>query len=214
MATSPRRSLIAIALVGFAFTLTACGKAGEMGMEKIIESQGGGNVDLDLDGDKGFSVQTEDGGMTIDKDGNFVITDASGSIVTGRADADDGSYSVESDDGDFSYGTTDEIPDSWPTNVPRPDDLSITSVTSIESTDGNSFQLAGTTADIDRFVAGYVAQLEAGGFTSEASSDYDGEPSWTAVFDGPFGVILTVLAYEGEDPIVSVMVIPSSATDE
>ena len=205
-----RRPLILLGLAGSAFAFTGCQKASETGLEKIIESQGGSDVDLDLNGDGGFSMKTEDGGMSIDEDGNFVITDASGSVVTGNADAETGEFSVETEDGSFSSGTSDEIPDSWPSEVPRPDDLTIISVTSVTSPEGNTFQVAGTVDDVETFIASYVAELEASGLRSEAPVDYNGEESWAAVFEGGYGVILNVVAFDGSDTTVSVMVFPPS----
>jgi len=59
-----RRPLIILCAAGFAFSLTACGNATESGLEKIIESEGGGDVDIDLNGDDGVSIQTEDGSFS------------------------------------------------------------------------------------------------------------------------------------------------------
>ncbi len=207
-----RRPLIVLGVTGFALSLTACGKASETGLEKLIESQGGGDVGLDLNGDGGFSVQTEDGGMSIDENGNFVITDANGSVVTGNADAETGRLNVQTEDGSFSSGTSDEIPEEWPSEVPRPDALTIVSVTSMQSPEGSTFQVAGTIDDVKAFLANYVAQLEASGFSSETPVEYNGdEVVWAAVFEGPYDVILNVLAGEGADSSsISVMVLPSS----
>lgn len=58
------RPLIILCAAGFAFSLTACGNATESGIEKLVESQGGGDVDVDLDGDDGVSIQTEDGSFS------------------------------------------------------------------------------------------------------------------------------------------------------
>ena len=71
--TTIARTVITLAAAGLVVGLTACGNATESGIEQLIESQGGGDVDLDLDGDGGFSVQTEEGGMTIDEDGNLSL---------------------------------------------------------------------------------------------------------------------------------------------
>ena len=105
-----RRPLIACVAAGAVLSLTACGNAAETGVEKLIESQGGGDVDLDLNGDGGLSVQTEEGGMSIDEDGNFVITDANGSVVTGNADSESGEFNMESEDGSFRVDSSGETP--------------------------------------------------------------------------------------------------------
>jgi hypothetical protein len=77
---------------------TACGDSAESGIEKLIEQQGGPKVDFDLDGDDGFSFQTEEGGISFDADGNFTVTDEDGEVLTGTADAD-GNLTIESDNG-------------------------------------------------------------------------------------------------------------------
>lgn len=59
-----RRPLVIFCAAGFAFSLTACGNATETGLENVIESETGGDVDVDLDGDDGVSIQTEDGSFS------------------------------------------------------------------------------------------------------------------------------------------------------
>lgn len=59
-----RRPLAIFCAAGFAFSLTACGNATETGLENVIESETGGDVDVDLDGDDGVSIQTEDGSFS------------------------------------------------------------------------------------------------------------------------------------------------------
>lgn len=201
-----------LGVTGFSLALTGCGNATETGLEKLIQSETGGDVKLDLNGDNGFSVQTEDGGMSIDEDGNFIITDADGQVVTGNADAEGGDFNVETEDGSFSTGMTDEIPDNWPSEVPRPDALTIVSVTSMDAPEGSTLQVTGTTGDIEGFIANYVAQLEASGFDSETPVEFTGdEVSWAAIFQGPYGIVLNVFPGEGEDiSSVSVMVLPPS----
>ena len=163
-----RRPLIALATTGIVLSLTACGNASETGIEKLIESQGGGDVDLDLGKDGGFSVQTEEGGMSIDEDGNFVITDANGSVVTGNADSDTGEFVVESDDGSFSSGSTTELPEEWPSEIPEPDALAIVSASVISSDTEQAITVTGT-ADDEGFVEDYGGVLESAGFDEQST---------------------------------------------
>lgn len=53
--------------------LTACGDSAESGVEKLIDEQGDGDGDVDINSDDGgFSIQTEDGSMTVEgEDGGF-----------------------------------------------------------------------------------------------------------------------------------------------
>ena len=163
-----RRPVITLATIGIAIAFTACGNATESGVEQLIESQGGGDVDLDLDGDGGFSVQTEDGGMSIDEDGNFVITDADGSVVTGNADAETGEFVVESDDGSFSSGSTTELPEEWPSEIPEPDALAIVSASVISSDTEQAITITGTSDD-EGFVESYGSVLESAGFDEQST---------------------------------------------
>lgn len=100
--------------VGAALILTsACGSASEAvaerATEKAIESQTGGNVDIDTDGD--------------------------------------GEVTIETEDGDLSFGST-EVPDSWPEDVPLPDDLEVSSASEIPNAnnEGPLVSITGTTS--------------------------------------------------------------------
>lgn len=161
--TRVTRLLVVAAAVA---ALTACGKAAETGLEKVIEQQGGGNVDINTD-DGGISIQTEDGSMTIDEDGNFVVTDENGETITGNAD--DESFNVESEDGSFTAGSADELPDSWPSDVPTPDGLAITSAFVISEATADGMSVNGT-VDGEGFLDDYGTKLEAAGF--ETTSEY------------------------------------------
>ena len=171
--TTIARTVITLAAAGLVVGFTACGNATESGIEQLIESQGGGDVDLDLDGDGGFSVQTEEGGMTIDEDGNFVITDADGSVITGDVDADGGGINVESDDGSFSAGATTELPDEWPSEIPEPDGLAINSASVIGSDTEQAITVSGS-VDSDEFVDSYGAALDSAGFDEESTFSSNG----------------------------------------
>jgi len=201
--------LAVVIAAGAAVMLSACSDAAESGIEQLIEQQGGGNVDINSD-DGSFSIQTEDGSMTIDDEGNFVITDENGETITGNADGEDGSFAVESEDGSFSSSSTSELPEDWPSEVPTPDGLTITTATSMDATDGSAIQLSGTTDDAASFVAGYTADLERSGFTAEADAVYEGEENWAAVYEnGTYTVVLNVVAFGGETPVVGLGVFSS-----
>ena len=165
-------SIILLGAASLAVTFSACDSAAESGLEGLIESQSGGDVELDLDGG-GFSMQTEDGQMSVDEDGNMIITDADGNIVTGGIDAESGEFNVESEDGSFSIGATTELPEQWPGDVPQPDGLSIESATVIGSDSEQAVSVAGSVSGPE-FVDSYEGALLAAGFTEESSFTSEG----------------------------------------
>src|SRR5690606_3086042 len=130
--------------------------------ERLIESQAGGDVDVDLRGDGGFSIDTEDGGMTIDENGNFVITGADGETVVGNADGDDGGFNVESDDGNFRMDSSGDIPPEWPDDVPEPARFAGATSSIQSNADELAIALSGT-SDPD-FIEEYGAALVSAGF--------------------------------------------------
>ena len=198
----PVTRLALVVAGGATVMLSACGDSAETGIEQLIEQQSGGNVDIDSD-DGSFSIQTEDGSMTVDENGNFVVTDADGSVITGNADSESGEFNIESEDGSFSSGSTSELPEDWPADVPTPDGMTITTASSMESTDGSAIQLSGTTDDPASFVADYTAQLETAGFTPQAEAVYDGEENWASVYENSaYTVVLNVVAFDDERPVI------------
>jgi hypothetical protein len=197
--SSPTRTVVTLAAVGaMALALTGCGNATESGIEQLIESQGGGDVDLDLGDNGGFSVQTEEGGMSIDEDGNFVVTDESGSVVTGNVGAEgDGGFSAESADGSFRVDVSGEIPDEWPNDVPQPEGIEGASATVTESPTELAITITGE-AD-ESFVDDYGSALESAGY--ERTSNFESDANITRV-------------YENETWAVSVNVFPGDATTQ
>lgn len=84
---------------------TACGGGDSLAeglIENRIESEAGvDGVDIDLDSGE-FRIETEDGTFEFDADG-------------------EGNFTVENDDGTFTQEALGEIPDNFPSDVPRPE---------------------------------------------------------------------------------------------
>jgi flagellar basal body rod protein FlgG len=202
-----RRPLLTLATIGIVITFTACGNAAESGVEQLIESQGGGDVDLDLDGDGGFSVETEEGGMSIDEDGNFVITDADGSVVTGNADSESGDFTAETEDGSFRIDASGEIPEEWPSDVPSPEGIDGASSTVSQSATELAITVTGQ-AD-ETFVEDYGSTLEANGF--ERTSNFESEANITRVYENGTWTVSVNSFPDGDTSQIAISLFPVSS---
>ena len=182
-------------------TTVGCGKSPtEIGVEKIIESQTGGDVDLDFDDDGGYSIKTEDGSMTIDEDGNFEVVDKDGEVITGSGDSD-GNMTFEGDDGSFTMSQGSDIPDEWPSDVPIPDGFAVSSSSVMgDGADGTAITLGGTTDDGEAFASGYAAALAAAGF--ESDSEYSTDDMYTASYtNDAWAVTFGVTDYDSDHQV-------------
>jgi hypothetical protein len=202
-----RRPLTALATIGIVVAFTACGNSTESGVEQLIESQGGGDVDLDLDGDGGFSVQTEEGGMSIDEDGNFVITDADGSVVTGNADSESGEFTAESEDGSFRIDASGEIPEEWPSDVPSPEGIEGASSTVTQSSTELAITVTGQAGE--SFVDDYGSTLEDNGF--ERTSSFESDANITRVYENGTWTVSVNSFPDGESSQIAVSLFPASS---
>jgi hypothetical protein len=207
ISTATRRPLIALATIGIVIGFTACGDSSESGVENLIESQTEGDVDVDLDGDGGFSVETEEGGMSIDEDGNFVITDADGSVVTGNADSETGEFTAESEDGSFRIDASGEIPEEWPSDVPSPEGIEGASATVTQSATELAITVTGQAGE--SFVDDYGSTLEDSGF--ERTSNFESDANITRVFENETWTVSVNSFPDGDATQVAVSVFPSSS---
>jgi flagellar basal body rod protein FlgG len=201
-----RRCAIVLAIAGMV-ALSACGDSTESGVEELIESQGNGDVDVDLEGDGGFSVQTEEGGMSIDEDGNFVITDADGSVVTGNADSESGEFTAESEDGSFRIDASGEIPEEWPSDVPSPEGIEGASATVTQSATELAITVTGQ-AD-ESFVDDYSSTLEDAGY--EQTSNFESDANVTRVYENDAWTVSINSFPDGDTSQVAVSLFPSSS---
>ena len=153
-----------------AMAVVAAGCSGEDLAERVvenrIESESGGDVDIDLD-DGDMSIRSDDGEFSIEVDEN------DGSVSISGVD-DDGEFTIESEDGETVFRSEDgetvmssgaDLPDDFPGDVPIPDGLSVEFSQRMETPDGTVFSVIGMVpGDPAEVSADYVARLESAGF--------------------------------------------------
>lgn len=243
----PRRiALSATAAAVLAVTASGCGaiveRASEAAIERAVESENGGDVEIDFDsGDGTFRVESSEGDITFSADDDGISidgTDANGDDfsldadeggIQGESDAggsididqdgdgtitatgDDGEVTefdidtdgengrvvVQSDDGESVFRSGQGIPEQWPGGVPRPDGL--TDVNSSYAADSATvfIVVAGqSSGGVDEFADAYISDLEAAGFVEE--SNYSDQSSRSGTFTrGGENVALNVSSLGG-----------------
>lgn len=195
------------AAVAACLAFSACGaiaeKITEEGAERIIEAETGEDVELDFDnGDGSFSVQTEDGSFSLNEDGDFVVTGEDGEVFTGSADDDGlvvldedgnsvvdvsgdgetGEITMQGEDGESVFRMVTEIPAEWPSEVPRPEGLTIESG-SFVSADGETVMTVLGVPGGDgaiRYVEAYTAALESSSMIETGRFDSASDGTETA----------------------------------
>jgi hypothetical protein len=193
--TTHRSSRILALGAGVALAVASCGgNATESGIEKLIEQQTGGDVDLDFDnGSGGFSIDTEEGSMRMDADGNFVVTGPDGEVITGNADSETGGFAMESADGSFRVSDDGSFPEEWPSEIPQPSGYTVASSTYMSDGDGlATIALVGASPQgVTEFAESYGSTLESAGFEQTAKYEADDFASiayegngWTVMING------------------------------
>lgn len=95
-----RRAITAIAALGLVTFGAACSgeDLAESMIERQVESETGENFDIDLNGGNCVSMQTDEGSITCDENGNMVIESPDGSAVVNMDDA--GNIQMTGDNGE------------------------------------------------------------------------------------------------------------------
>ena len=112
-----RISVVLIALAALGLPACSTDKIAESVIERQIEAESGGDVDIDLDGGQ-IRIETEDGTfeMNTNGDGDISITDGDGELIV-ESDTDGEGGVISSDDGEIQFGSTAELPDGFPTDA-------------------------------------------------------------------------------------------------
>jgi hypothetical protein len=145
--------------------------------------------------------------MSIDEDGNFVITDADGSVVTGNADSESGEFTAESEDGSFRIDASGEIPEEWPSDVPSPEGIEGASATVTQSATELAITVTGQ-AD-ESFVDDYSSTLEDAGY--EQTSNFESDANVTRVYENDAWTVSINSFPDGDTSQVAVSLFPSSS---
>ena len=181
--------LLAAAVVALAASACSTDAAVQSLVENAIEGETGEDINLEFDsGDGSFSIDTRKGSISVDEDGNFVITDENGEVITGNASAsvggidistDDGSFSMEADeagnvtmeteDETFSVGAITEVPDVWPSDVPKPSGIAIDRGRVFTNGQNVNVSVTGTTGDGAGWADSYGAVLVGAGFVEQTT---------------------------------------------
>lgn len=178
-----------------------CGGGDEISegfLEDQIESETGGDVDLDLD-DGQMRIQTDEGEIRIqtDEDGNVSIS-GSGDDGDFTMESEDGRTVIQSEDGSTMIaGEGTELPDDFPDDVPLPNGLEVQYSQSMSTADELGFLVGGhvdgSPGDV---LTAYAAALEAAGYAQvQLTSTPDG--GFFAYDDGAW----TVSGGVGDDPV-------------
>ncbi|MGI9644625.1 MAG: hypothetical protein ACR2O6_04865 [Ilumatobacteraceae bacterium] len=196
-------------LVGAMAVASACG-SDEASLEELLEGQAGDDVELDLEGDGGFTIENEDGSITVDEEGNFILTDENGEVITGDVDPDDDSIVVQSEDGqvviegdgesgsieitgeegegEVTFSGSDDIPDDWPTEVPVPTGLDIIASSTFADAETTGWTVIGMTeTSPSDYLAAYGPMLESAGFSQ--TTIFESEGNLSAFYEGAVWVV-------------------------
>ena len=173
------KDLVTSSAIVLALMATGCSteNIAERIAEKRIESETGGDVDIDFD-DGDISIKTEDGEFSIETDGDGnVSVQGSGSNdgETFNVDSEGGETVIETEDGTATFSQSADLPDDFPESIPLPDDVSVVFSQSVETGDGTGFVVTATTErELDDLAADFIDGLEANGFAQQQLTTLEG----------------------------------------
>ena len=170
--------LLALLLASGCFGQNIAEKIAEEAIEKAIEKDSGENVEIDLD-DGEMSIESDDGEVSIS--------------------SDDDSVEISSDDGDLTIGSSAEIHEDFPDNVPVYPDMEINTSWKSTENDKDSFSISGLTDDAgDDVFAWYKDKLS--GWEIEGEFTMSGDDGKTSTLSAKgSGLTMTIMVIETKD---------------
>jgi hypothetical protein len=191
-------ALAALITAATALPLSGCGglqdKVTESAIERAIESESGGNVNFDLNGDGGFSFESDEGSIRFGEDGSFTIVDENGQVFAGESseegfvvqgedgaaiidvDPESGAVSFQGQDGQGSVRSGPGVPQEWPVGKALPPAGLVDVTGTVIEGDGQMFiSVTGTVAQGARdYLNAYGSALEGGGYERTSYFESDG----------------------------------------
>jgi hypothetical protein len=152
-------------------------------IEKAIESEGGGDVEIDLDEGE-ITIQGDDGEVKIS--------------------ADDETIEIQSDDGEVTIGTGADLPEGFPGNIPVYPDMKIATSWKASDNGKDSYSIsAASDKSTDEIFNWYKDKLSGWDIEGEFTVNTDeGKTSNLTAGDGTYTVNIMVMETEDEGTIV------------
>ena len=159
----------------------------ENAIEKAIEQESGGNVDVDLD-DGEITIQGEDGEVNIS--------------------TDDETVEIQSDDGEATFGTGADLPEGFPSGVPVYDNMTITTSWKSSADGKDNYSITAVSEDnVDDVFGWYKSELEGWEIEGEFSLDTDeGKNASLGAKNGAMELTLMVMETDEGTTIVQTVI--------
>jgi hypothetical protein len=204
--TLRRLAPIAVTVVALVTSAACSGEdIAESIIENRLEAEGGGEVDLDLDGGN-VRIETDEGvvEMQTDEDGNVSIQNDEGSME--MTSDEEGNLSIRTDEGSMELTQGSELPPNFPSSVPLPSGLSLEVSQVVESPEGTNFFLSGkVTGNGEEVAEAHIAALESAGYTQDVVSRSPGSVLYN--YSNGESVVAGFVADDPSSPGVAVVTI-------
>lgn len=188
--------------LGFAMliaTTSGCGaivdkaaeRATEEVIEGIVESEGGGDVEIDLDLDGGSG-------------GNITITGQDGEKIEFNSDEEAGTIEISGDDGESLMSMGGELIDGWPSDYLPPGGLNIVTSLMLEGDEPGTVSytlLFEGGADFEQTVADFESLTQDGAPSSSNDGATNGQRLATRTYELESGITVIFTVSEADDGV-------------
>ena len=158
----------------------------EGAIEKAIEEESGEDVDIDLDEGE-VTIQSDEGEVSISSDEETVT--------------------IESDEGEATFGSSAELPEGFPAEVPVYENMDITSSMSGTNDGKTSYTVTALSEDgVDDIKEWYESQLSGWNITGEFSMETDDGQTASINAEGTGYDLSLMIAEDDEGTVVIISV--------